>query len=164
MVRRGSGAYIEEEELQEAEELQLGDQDRHQASPLVPVEALQQRLRLTTSLPALIEYIMQVPLVLVIFNYIRAIIFICIMEKSVLSLLYGPQLPHIQNLSILLVGVGGIGCEVLKCLCKLPVKALHILDLDTIEVHLLLHQISNLNRQFLFQAKHRGQSKALTAR
>jgi molybdopterin/thiamine biosynthesis adenylyltransferase len=35
---------------------------------------------------------------------------------------------------VLVVGVGGIGCEILKCLSKLPVKQVDIADLDTIEV------------------------------
>jgi molybdopterin/thiamine biosynthesis adenylyltransferase len=32
------------------------------------------------------------------------------------------------------VGVGGIGCEVLKVLSKAQVGQIHILDMDTIEV------------------------------
>lgn len=43
-----------------------------------------------------------------------------------------------------MVGVGGIGCEVLKIVSKLNFAEFHIIDMDTIEV-------SNLNRQFLFQ-------------
>lgn len=46
---------------------------------------------------------------------------------------------YLGDMSILVVGVGGIGCEVLKVLSQFHVKSLHILDLDTIEV-------SNLNR------------------
>ena len=48
--------------------------------------------------------------------------------------------PHIydtemvENLSILIVGVGGIGCELLKVLCKMRLKSIHIIDMDTIEV------------------------------
>jgi ubiquitin-like 1-activating enzyme E1 B len=62
-----------------------------------------------------------------------------------------------KKANILLIGVGGIGCEVLKVICKFPFNELHILDLDTIEV-------SNLNRQFLFRKEHRGKFKAHTAR
>lgn len=54
------------------------------------------------------------------------------MNSSILSLLYGEKAKEIAGLKILLVGVGGIGCEVLKCLAKLPINSLHILDLDTI--------------------------------
>lgn len=56
-----------------------------------------------------------------------------------------------------MVGVGGIGCEVLKMITKLDFEEFHIIDMDTIEV-------SNLNRQFLFRKEHRGQSKALIAK
>jgi ubiquitin-like 1-activating enzyme E1 B len=56
------------------------------------------------------------------------------MRTSVLELLYGAKVQDIRKLNILLVGVGGIGCEVLKGLAKLPIESLHILDLDTIEV------------------------------
>jgi tRNA A37 threonylcarbamoyladenosine dehydratase len=44
----------------------------------------------------------------------------------------------LANTKILVVGVGGIGCEVLKVLCKLQVGQIHILDMDTIEVMFLL--------------------------
>lgn len=55
-----------------------------------------------------------------------------------------------------MVGVGGIGCEVLKMVTKFTFKEFHIIDMDTIEV-------SNLNRQFLFRLEHRGKSKAIVA-
>ncbi len=58
---------------------------------------------------------------------------------------------------MLIVGVGGIGCEVLKVVAKTPLGSIHILDMDTIE-------LSNLNRQFLFKQEHKGHSKALVAR
>jgi molybdopterin/thiamine biosynthesis adenylyltransferase len=35
---------------------------------------------------------------------------------------------------VLIVGVGGIGCEILKVLAKMDVGEVHILDMDTIEV------------------------------
>jgi molybdopterin/thiamine biosynthesis adenylyltransferase len=63
---------------------------------------------------------------------------------------------RVQGLRVLLVGVGGIGCEVLKCLGCLPGCEVHVLDMDTIET-------SNLNRQFLFQQCHNGQPKARVA-
>ncbi|CAD8097923.1 unnamed protein product [Paramecium sonneborni] len=55
-----------------------------------------------------------------------------------------------------MVGVGGIGCEVLKMVSKFTFQEFHIIDMDTIEV-------SNLNHQFLFRLEHRGQSKSLVA-
>lgn len=39
---------------------------------------------------------------------------------------------EMQKLKILIVGVGGIGCELLKVLCKMPIGSIHIIDMDTI--------------------------------
>lgn len=47
---------------------------------------------------------------------------------------YGAQFERLAGLAVLVVGVGGIGCEVLKCLSRLPVRQVDIADLDTIEV------------------------------
>merc|ERR1719447_1015268 len=56
-----------------------------------------------------------------------------------------------------MVGAGGIGCELLKNLVLTGFKDIEIIDLDTIDV-------SNLNRQFLFQKQHVGKSKSAVAR
>eukprot|EP01069_Polyplicarium_translucidae_P005584 Polyplicarium_translucidae@DN2813_c0_g1_i1.p1 len=58
--------------------------------------------------------------------------------------------------SLLIVGAGGIGCELIKNLVLAGMKNLHVVDLDSIDV-------SNLNRQFLFKRCHVGMSKAEVA-
>ncbi|XP_053662622.1 SUMO-activating enzyme subunit 2 [Anopheles marshallii] len=63
----------------------------------------------------------------------------------------------ITDSKVLVVGAGGIGCEVLKNLVLTGFQDIEIIDLDTIDV-------SNLNRQFLFHKEHVGKSKANVAR
>lgn len=92
----------------------------------------------------------------------------------------GPELhAQLANTRVLLVGAGGIGCELRKSLYIISIKMnpehetlltlsltpvknivltgfgkITLLDLDTID-------ISNLNRQFLFKKKDVKQSKAM---
>ncbi|XP_040582050.1 SUMO-activating enzyme subunit 2 [Lepeophtheirus salmonis] len=63
----------------------------------------------------------------------------------------------IKSSKILVVGAGGIGCELLKNIVLVGFANIEVIDLDTIDV-------TNLNRQFLFQKRHVGKSKSTVAR
>ncbi|KAL7675392.1 hypothetical protein ACOME3_001653 [Neoechinorhynchus agilis] len=64
---------------------------------------------------------------------------------------------RLSEYRILLVGVGGVGSELLKALISVGFRRVDIIDLDTIE-------FSNLNRQFLFRRRDVGKPKATVAK
>lgn len=58
----------------------------------------------------------------------------------------------INELTCVVLGVGGLGSTISMDLCRLGVKKIHLIDMDVVEHH-------NINRQILYRTEHVGKSK-----
>lgn len=80
------------------------------------------------------------------------------MSFKALRLILGDEILQKNRKSkLLIVGAGGIGCELLKSLSLSGFRNFVIIDIDTI-------QRTNLNRQFYFREHHVGKPKSVVVK
>ncbi len=79
------------------------------------------------------------------------------MEDRILKLISKEDFLKIQNTTILLIGLGGVGGYIFECLIRSGFKNITVIDKDTFE-------LSNLNRQILSNQKNCGSKKVDVAK
>ena len=78
------------------------------------------------------------------------------MNERMLRILSEEELERIQNIKVLIVGLGGVGGAAFESLVRTGIKYITVIDNDVFD-------ISNLNRQLLSNRSNIGQNKALEA-
>ncbi len=78
------------------------------------------------------------------------------MDERILRVIPKDQYEKIKNLSILIVGVGGVGGSAFEALVRMGVQSFTVIDNDKFD-------ISNLNRQVLANINNIGHFKAIEA-
>lgn len=85
------------------------------------------------------------------------LVVVIFMEFTRAELLFGDNLTHIQNKTILVIGAGGVGSYVIESLARLGVHHIIIVDGDVIDV-------SNINRQIFALHSTIGLPKVVVAK
>ena len=78
------------------------------------------------------------------------------MDERMLRILSKEELDKIQNINVLIVGLGGVGGAAFESLVRTGIKNITVIDNDKFD-------ISNLNRQLLSSRTNIGKNKALEA-